>query len=206
MSRSRDWDDEVAVFRAPDGRLVVEADLTRTDRPPLSQLITAARATGADVIWAHGVAVDAALGFRRSGGYARLEAAMRQTPVELPKLPLSRVRDLQVACYGGVWGHHEPGEPDATSTFVGLFEAGQWVGICEFDATGRWIDGPGVLPHLRTPDRYARLVRAAAGYISGPRVTLESWGDADETLDAYRRLGFVLVEYVPGWELELRKL
>jgi hypothetical protein len=206
MSRSRDWDDDVAVFRAPDGRLVVEADLTKAERPPLSQLITAARATGADAIWAHGVAVDAALGFRRCGGYARLEAAMRPVPVELPRVPLSLVRELQIACYGGVWGHHDPGEPDPTSTFVGLVEAGQWLGICEYDATGDWIDGPGVLPHLRTPDRYARLVGGAATYLNGPRVTLESWGDSDETLDAYRRLGFVLVEYVPGWELGLGKV
>ena len=38
------------------------------------------------------------------------------------------------------------------------------------------------------------------------RVTLETWGDTEATLDAYRAIGFELVEYVPGWELAVSRL
>jgi hypothetical protein len=32
---------------------------------------------------------------------------------------------------------------------------------------------------------------------------LETWGDSPETLEAYQRLGFEVVEEIPGWELRL---
>jgi hypothetical protein len=57
---------------------------------------------------------------------------------------------------------------------------------------------------LRTAERYARLVRGAAAFLALDRVTLETWGDSAETLEAYLQLGFAVVEYVPGWELDLR--
>ena len=94
-------------------------------------------------------------------------------------------------------------EPDPSDTFVGLHEAGAWIGICELDPTTGWIDGPGVIPGLRTPDRYARLVRGAAALVQSSPVGLETWGDSEETIESYRQLGFKLLEYVPGWELIL---
>ena len=56
---------------------------------------------------------------------------------------------------------------------------------------------------LRTPDRYARLVRGAAALLSAGPVALETWGDSEETIESYVQLGFDVVEYVPGWELVL---
>jgi ribosomal protein S18 acetylase RimI-like enzyme len=57
---------------------------------------------------------------------------------------------------------------------------------------------------LRTPDRSADLVRGAAAYLPRNRpVTLETWGESGETIEAYRALGFEVMEEVPGWELRL---
>jgi hypothetical protein len=47
-------------------------------------------------------------------------------------------------------------------------------------------------------------VRGAAAYL--PRnlpVNLETWGESPQTIDAYRELGFEVIEEVPGWELRL---
>jgi hypothetical protein len=167
-------------------------------------VIDAARRVGARAVWVHATAIDAGLGFRQRGGYARLEAEQLPPAAELAQPPRRQVRALQGACFAGVWGHSEPAdEPDPESLYVGLHEFGAWVGICSVDVEERWIDGPGLLPSLRTADRYARLVRAAATALEPGPVTLESWGDSRETLAAYRELGFVLAEYVPGWELLL---
>lgn len=91
-------------------------------------------------------------------------------------------------------------EPDPDTTFVGLHESGAWVGICEVDIERNQIDSPGLLTTFRTADRYARLVREAASILAPGPVALETWGDSEATLAAYRELGFELVEYVPGWE------
>jgi hypothetical protein len=68
----------------------------------------------------------------------------------------------------------------------------------------RWIDGPGVVPSLRTPERYARLVQGAAAHLGEGPAVLDSWGDSPSTLAAYTGLGFEVVESVSGWELDLR--
>jgi hypothetical protein len=194
----------VARFRSCDGRSVAEAKLTGdTARMPIRRLIESARWAGADLLWVQAVAVDAELGFTRRGGYARFEAPEAREPVELAMPPREIVHQLQLACFSGVWGRTEPAEPDPDTRFVGLKESGKWLGICEVDVELRWIDGPGVLPDFRTPDRFARLVRGASALLPSGTVTLETWGDGDETLEAYQGLGFQLREYVPGWELSL---
>jgi hypothetical protein len=196
----------LARFRSCDGRSVAEAKLGGdTGRMPTRRLIESARWAGADVLWVQAVAVDSDLGFERRGGYARFEAPTAREPVELAMPPREIVHELQLACFTGVWGRTEPpAEPDPDARFVGLKESGMWLGICEVDVELRWIDGPGVLPDFRTPDRFARLVRGASALLPSGTVTLETWGDGDEMLEAYRALGFRLCEYVPGWELTLR--
>ena len=199
-------DDElvpIARFRAPDGALVVEVDLTRPHQHSVGDLITRARCHGADKLWLHAHVLDAGLGFERRGSYTRLEAPRPPTPVELAFPPLSQISDIQRACFGDVWGRHDPDLPDPDSVFVGLHEGGVWVGICEVDPEAQWIDGPGVVPPLRTPDRYARLVQGAAAYLRAEPVVLETWGDAASTLTAYASLGFEVVHSVSGWELDL---
>ena len=195
----------IARFRATDGTLIVEVDLTRGPDYAVDELIAHARALGADKLWAHAHVVDAEFGFRRCGSYTRLTAERPPALVELASPPLNRVREIQRACFAGVWGHHDPGLPDPYSVFVGLHEAGTWVGICEVDPEAQWMDGPGVVPWLRTPDRYARLVRGAAAYLQNAPVALETWGDAASTLAAYMGLGFEVVHSVSGWELDLRE-
>jgi hypothetical protein len=193
----------IARFRAADGTLVAEADLTRRRDHTLDELIARARALGAEKLWVHAHVVDAEFGFTPRGSYTRLRAERPPALVELASPPLNRVREIQRACFAGVWGHHDPRIPDPDSVFVGLHEGGSWVGICEIHPDAHWIDGPGVVPWLRTPDRYARLVRGAAAYLRDEPVVLETWGDAASTLDAYVRLGFEVVHSVSGWELDL---
>jgi hypothetical protein len=194
------------VFRNAGGALVVEIATTQGTNRRVEELIDAARAAGIDLVWLHGSAVDASLGFRSSGGFARLAADAICSPLSLPLVPLTTVRELQMACFTGVWGHAEPGDPDPTSTFVGLLEGDVWIGICEVDPDNRWIECPGVLSQFRTPERYARLVRGAAACLGDGAATLVTWGDDEETLAAYVELGFRPLEYVPGWELNLREL
>lgn len=151
----------VAVFRAADDSLVAEV------HPPmgaaaLSHLLTAARSRGIGAIWVRGDLVSGDIyGFERRRGCARLEADNPLTEIDAARPPLALVPQLQVACFSGVWGHHRPAlEPDPDATFVGLHEAGAWVGICEVDLERNEIDSPGLLAPFRTADRYARLVRA----------------------------------------------
>jgi hypothetical protein len=192
------------VIRAPDGSLVVDVELGPGAPSDLRQLIADARAVGADSIWVSGFAVDGALGFERAGGYARLEAAAPPAPITLPSPPSTQIRELQIVCFAGVWGHHEPASIDPSTTFVGLHDGDRWVGICEVDTARRRIVNPGVRRGLRTPDRYARLVRGAAAHLGRGPVTLETRGDSEETLAAYQEVGFSLAEYIPGWRLSLR--
>lgn len=202
-----DNDDEglpIARFRAPDGSLVVEVDLTSGHRYSIDDVIGRARSLHADKLWVHAHVIDANFGFERRGSYTRLEAIGPPAPVELPLVLEARIPELQRACFGDVWGHHEAGPPDPESIFVGLHERGEWVGICGVDPDTQWIDGPGVVPRLREPERYVTLVRGAAAYVRDAPVVLETWGDAASTISAYVALGFEVVHSVSGWELDFR--
>ncbi|MEP6811817.1 MAG: hypothetical protein ABI990_02375 [Actinomycetota bacterium] len=173
------------------------------DPAALSHLVALAQPRGIHAVWVRGSSFSGeGLGFRQRGGYARLRADNPLTETEAARPPLSVVPALQVASFSGVWGHHRPTpEPDPEGTFVGLSEGRAWVGICEVDLEQNQIDSPGLLPAFRTADRYARLVRGASSLLTSGPVTLETWGDTEATLHAYRELGFELVEYLPGWEL-----
>ena len=204
QSESFDGTRSAACFRAADGTLVVEVVVRPGDAERLTRLVEDARRAGVGAIWARGSELDVGPGFKARGGYARLEAERVPAPAELAPPPPREVRALRSACFSGVWGRAEPAEElDPDTVFVGIYESGAWVGICGVDVDERSIDGPGLLPGFRTPDRYARLVRGAAKFVRSGPVTLESWGDSEETLAAYRELGFILVEYQPGWELLL---
>jgi hypothetical protein len=197
----------VAVFNAADGSLVAEVNPPLSNAA-LSRLVARARRRGIEAIWASGGSFSAqSFDFRRRRGYALLQAVNPQTEIGVAQPPLSLVPELQVACYSGVWGHHRPAvEADPDATFVGLYESGAWIGICEVDLERNQIESPGLVARFRAADRYARLVRDAMSMLAPGRVTLETWGDTEATLDAYRALGFELVEYVPGWELAVSRL
>jgi hypothetical protein len=192
----------VAVFRAADDSLVAEVS-SPIDAAALAGLVTTAQSRGIRAIWARGSAPsEDCVAFQPRRGYARLQAISPLTEIDAARPPLALVPELQVACFSGVWGHHQPAlEPDPDAIYVGLHESRAWVGICEVDLERHQIDSPGLLPPYRTADRYARLVREASSLLAPGLVTLETWGDMESTLAAYRELGFELVEYVPGWEL-----
>jgi hypothetical protein len=192
----------VAVFRAADDSLVAEVNPS-ISAAALSCLVTTARSRGIGAIWARGsVLSEDGLGFEQRRGYARLQAVSPLTEIDAARPPLSLVPELQIACFSGIWGHHRPAlEPDPEAIYVGLHESRAWVGICEVDLERSQIDSPGLLAPFRTADRYARLVREASSLLAPGLVTLDTWGDTESTLAAYRELGFELIEYVPGWEL-----
>jgi hypothetical protein len=194
----------VAVFHAADNSLVAEVKAPIAN-DALLRLVRNARARGVHSVWVIGRRFSGGgLSFSRRRGYARLQAVNPLQKLDAAQPPRSLVPKLQTACRSGVWGHHLPAsEPDPDATHVGLYEAGAWVGICEVDVESNGIDSPGLIASCRTADRYARLVREASSMLAPGPVTLETWGDSETILDAYRALGFVLVEYVPGWELVL---
>jgi ribosomal protein S18 acetylase RimI-like enzyme len=202
-----DYRRNASVFRAADGRLVVQVALADpVGTPALERLVADARDIGADAIWVHGAEVDpTAVGFESAGGYVTLAAVAPPEPLGLPSPPRESVRDLQRACFSRVWGRREPGALDPAASFVGLHDGVRWVAICEVHVEERGIDCPGVLPLLRSPELSVQLVRGAAALLpQDEEVTLETSGEDEETIAAYRTLGFEVVKSVPGWELTLR--
>ena len=205
MSEDQSPGDRAVVSRAADGSLVVVIHIAEgSEATDLAVLVDEARSLNASAIWVFGESIDPALGFSRTGGYARLKAARPPAPLLLPAPPSECVRELQTILFSGIWGRYEPVSSDCASRYVGLYERGRWVGICQVDLITRWIDGPGVHPILRTPERSAQLVRGAAAFLPRNRpVTLETWGEQAATIAAYRALGFEVIEELPGWELRL---
>jgi hypothetical protein len=195
---------EPTVIRAADGSLVVYIELGPVGGSDLGQLIADARSSGIDSIWLKGHLTDSSLGFERVGGYARLETTRPLMRIELPTPPPDQIRALRITCFEGVWGHPEPANIDPSTTFVGLPEAAGWIGICEVDTERRRIVAPAVRRGLHTPPRYARLVCGASQRLGTGPISLESCGDDEDTLAAYKALGFSLVEYTPGWQLNLK--
>jgi hypothetical protein len=205
MSDDHRFRENAMLSRAIDGSLVV---VLRIDEPlgagDAQPLVEDARAFNARAIWVFGGTAELGPGFTPTGGYVRFEAQAPPPPLLLPSPPRHGIRELQTTCFAGVWGPYETVSPDPVCSYVGLRERGRWVGICQVHLVARWIDGPGVHPMLRSPERSAQLVRGAAAYLPRNRpVTLETWGDSPETLEAYQRLGFEVVEEIPGWELRL---
>jgi hypothetical protein len=205
MSDAQGFPNGAVISRAADGSLVIVVRLTEeSEARDLEEVIQEARAFNARAIWVFGGSIDPALGFVPTSGYVRLEAPAPPAPLLLPAPPNECIRDLQTTCFAGVWGRFEAVSRDPGSRYVGLYEKGRWVGICQVHVFGRWIDGPGVQPMLRNPERSAQLVRGAAAYLPRNRpVTLETWGESGQTLEAYGGLGFEVIERLPGWELRI---
>src|SRR3954467_6371646 len=82
LERQAPGSSRFALFRSPDGSSVAEVDLGH-GAGALPRLIEEARSAGAQRMWVHATAVDADLGFRQVGGYARLEAEHLSNRVDL---------------------------------------------------------------------------------------------------------------------------
>ena len=128
-----------------------------------------------------------------------------EVPVRKREPPFLEERDyadVLARAYRGLWGHKAVSPlamPPDDAIVVGV----PVVGLCRLWPEQRLIDGPGVLPEGRSADAYASLLVSACTALGEGAADLDSWGDDDETLEAYEDLGFDVVERVQGWELEL---
>ena len=180
-----------------DGLRVVEADAFAAGDD------AAARAEGAELLWVQTNDDLSEHGFRRAGAYIRMHAD--EVPVRKREPSLLEERDyaeVLARAYSGLWGHKlvSPlAEPPEGAVVVGV----PVVGLCRVWPEKRYIDGPGVLPDGREPDAYASLLVSACTVLGAGPADLESWGDAEDTIEAYEDLGFDVVERVQGWELKL---
>jgi hypothetical protein len=180
-----------------DGRPVVEAEGFAAGD------LETARAAGAELLWVHTNDDLSAHGFRRAGAYVRMHAD--EVPVRKRQPSFIEERDyaeVLARAYAGQWGHKHVSplaQPPEGAIVVGV----PVVGLCTVSLATRLIDGPGVLPEGREPDAYASLLVSACTVLGAGPADLDSWGDADETIEAYEDLGFDVVERVQGWELRL---
>jgi hypothetical protein len=179
-----------------DGKRVVQAESFEPGD------LERARAAGAELVWVHSNDDLSAHGFRRAGAYVRMHAD--DLPVRKREPSFIEERDyaeVLARAYSGLWGHKHVSplaEPPEGAVVVGV----PVVGLCTVFPGERRIDGPGVLPEGREPDAYASLLVSACAVLGAGPADLDSWGDADETIEAYEDLGFDVVERVQGWELE----
>ena len=166
----------------------------------------AAKAEGAEVLWVHSNDDLSAHGFRRAGAYVRMHTD--KVPVRARTEPnLLEERDyaeVLARAYAGLWGHKHV-SPLATPPDDAVVVGVPVVGLCRVWPAERLIDGPGVVPEGRSPDAYASLLISACAVLGQGPADLDSWGDADEVLEAYEDLGFDVVERVQGWELALHR-
>jgi hypothetical protein len=206
MSDVHGFRHDAVLSHAADGSLVLVVHLSgQAEATDIEQLVTHARNLDARAIWVFGGSIDPTLGFTPATGCVRLEAPVPPAPILLPAPPF----EVFASCRPPA----SPASGAATSLsrqtlrarmWGWLYEKGRWVGICQALVIAGWIDGPGVHPMLRTPERSVQLVRGAAAYLSRNRpVTLETWGESADTLEAYRALGFDVIEELPGWEFRL---
>lgn len=165
--------------------------------------LEAARAEGAQLLWVHTNEDLSEHGFRRAGAYVRMHAD--EVPVRKRESSFIEERDyaeVLARAYAGLWGHKHVSpleQPPEDAIVVGV----PVVGLCRIWPAQRLIDGPGVLPEGRSADAYASLLVSACTALGAGPADLDSWGDADDTIEAYEDLGFDVVERVQGWELEL---
>lgn len=197
---------DVLVSISSDGVVVAESDFSDADASEIAETLGLARARGAQTFWAHGGAL-AEYGFRRESGYARLGCpnAPRGEPLPVESNPEELIRVYRLA-YLGLWGHKQVG-----AEFAAYLGSGaqlrhvvlDGVGVCRVDMQERLVDGPGVVPDHRTPERYLRLLSAACAELGPGPASLVSWGDPPERLASYETLGFEVVERLDGWSLDL---
>lgn len=166
--------------------------------------VDAARAAGAELVWVHSNDDLSEHGFRRAGAYVHMHADA--VPVranrEPPLLDRRDYADVLARAYTGLWGHKRVA-PDVRPPLDAVVVGVPVIGLCRVYEEGRLIDAPGVLPEGRSPDAYASLLLHACAVLGEGPADLDSWGDAEDVIEAYEDLGFDVTERVQGWELVL---
>lgn len=186
-----------------EGRRVFEAELG--DESPDTWVVRA-REHGAELLWLHANADLSERGFERFPGYVRMRVETPAPGEPLPRLEPEHYAATQDGGFRGLWGHKlviPDAEPRPGAVVLGLYEVGEPVGLCTVFPAERLVDGPGVVAGARDPERYVRLLLGACAELGPGSVDLESWGDDPAVVDAYRDLGFAIVEHVGGWQLRL---
>jgi hypothetical protein len=186
-----------------DGLRVAEAELEPGQSA--KALVAEARGLGAQLLWVHDDDDLEPLGFRAAGAYVRMHADRIPAGEPLPSLRAEDYASTLARAYAGLWGHKQVrpnAVPPKGAFVVGLSEDGQIVGLCRVFPKERLID-PGVVPEARTTERYARLLAAGCAALGPGGAAIDSWGDDDATIEAYRSFGFEVAEQIQGWELVL---
>jgi len=186
-----------------DGERVAETEIAE---PHVEIAIREGRASGAQLLWVHTNLDLAPFGFERTPGYTRLRADTPGAGDELPLLAPGDYARTLAAAYRGLWGHkYVPADasPPDDGVVVGLYSEGEPIGLCRVFVSERLVDAPGVIPGARARQGYLRLLSGACALLGPGPIDLDSWGDAEETLESYAALGFAPVEHIDGWELRL---
>jgi mycothiol synthase len=137
--------------------------------------------------------------------------------------------DALYVCYLGMWGHQhnetrteeERKSPrflqyyDANDILLLFDEKNSIVGICSLKSQGKreangelsdLLDGPGIIQDYREQGYQRLLVLAGIEHLRKKAVhpiTLEFWGDNENTLNIYRSLGFEMVNRYIAYHKEL---
>ncbi len=158
------------------------------------------------MIWAYGGA-PAPEGFLPQPGYAHLRADDPVAGEPLPAVDPDVYGPLLAEAYLGQWGHKwvDPGRPlpNDGSVVLCLHEEGVPVGLCRVWPEQRLVDQPGVVRERRGAASSLSLLGAACALLGPGPVEVDTWGEDPEVLEAWGRLGFVITEEQPGWELWL---
>ena len=133
-------------------------------------------------------------------------------------------------CYLGMWGHQHNDNPteeerqsprflhyyDSDDILLLFDEQNSIVGICSLKSQGKQegngeisdlLDGPGIIQEFREQGYQRSLVLAGIAHLrqKGTRpITLEFWGDNEDTLDIYRSLGFEIVNRFIAYHKEIQ--
>jgi len=143
--------------------------------------------------------------------------------------PLILLRALD-DCYLGMWGHQHSDnrseEEQKSPRFLQYYDANDILllfderdsifGICSLKSQGKreangelsdLLDGPGIVQEYREQDYQRPMVLAGIQHLrkKGIRpITLEFWGDNENTLNIYRSLGFEMVNRYIAYHKELQ--
>ena len=133
-------------------------------------------------------------------------------------------------CYLGMWGHQHSDkrseEEQKSPRFLQYYDANDILllfdeqdsifGICSLKSQGKreasgelsvLLDGPGIIQEYREQDYQRPRVLAGIQHLrkKGTRpITLEFWGDNENTLNIYRSLGFEMVNRYIAYHKELQ--